>query len=474
MAGVTRLPSGKWRAWYKNYQGQRIYFTLDGPEGRRKKSMYDRAVTLEGKHADIRLGLLPAPRRDDTTPGQLISQVIDEYCAWGQLHGGRRGRAWSAQHAKKRAAHLAWWVQRLCLETVADVQGSLARVETLLHTLQSAGRSGNTLQHYAEALAAFCTWCVDRDYLPLDPLRKLRAIDTTPHRTRRALTREEIARLLQCCAAHRSLLYEVALTTGLRANELRHLTIQSIDVEAHCLRLEADWTKNRTASLHPIPAALVPRLLRAAHTHDAEALYRRFKARHVPDAPLLYVPHDPSGTLALDLAAASISRVTAAGIVDFHALRVTYGTLLDQSGATGKEKQTLVRHVTPGLTESVYVKTYDTRLERLAEAVGDIVLNAPSRASHVHEAHRIGERAMAHHSDTAPREESHLLPALALVPPMDHPLASHDETSSGGSAAENPSDTHAAPIDRHTPCAPGVHDDWALPSGWDWETGRVA
>jgi integrase len=57
-----------------------------------------------------------------------------------------------------------------------------------------------------------------------------------------------------------------------------------------------------------------------------------------------------------DLAAAKIPVVTPAGVVDFHALRVTYGTLLARAGVTLAQAQKLMRHSTPALTANLYTR----------------------------------------------------------------------------------------------------------------------
>ena len=73
-----------------------------------------------------------------------------------------------------------WWQKRLTLEQLTDLDSSLARVEAALRELQTGGRAGKTVSNYAEALAAFCDWCVERGYFVSDSLKNLRGFDTTP------------------------------------------------------------------------------------------------------------------------------------------------------------------------------------------------------------------------------------------------------------------------------------------------------
>ena len=58
-----------------------------------------------------------------------------------------------------------------------------------------------------------------------------------------------------------------------------------------------------------------------------------------------------------DLMQAGIAYETAEGVVDFHALRVTYATSLERAGASLARAQKLLWHSDPKLTANVYTKT---------------------------------------------------------------------------------------------------------------------
>ena len=209
--------------------------------------------------------------------------------AWGESQGGRKGKPWAAWHSHKRRTHLQWWQDRLGLATLADLAGILPRVEEALRDLQAKGRAGKTLANYAEALGAFCDWCVQRGYLASDPLKALAPFDTPPTTTRRALSGEEIGRLLEVCVPHRKLLMETSFLSGLRAHELRSLAVDDLDVDGWGVRLHAEWTKNRKDGFQPIPTDLIGRLHDFAHTGEAKVLYARYKRR---DATV-ELPSDP-------------------------------------------------------------------------------------------------------------------------------------------------------------------------------------
>ena len=217
---------------------------------------------------------------------------------------------------------------------------------------------------------------MQRGYLAVDPLRALAPFDTTPITRRRALTGDEIGRLLEACAPHRRMLLETAFLTGLRANELRNLTMDDLD-HAECgLRLRAHWTKNRKEGFQPLPRSLVDRLHQHAQSGEPAECYARSYARRgarltAPKEPLLYVPTHPAREMDIDLKAAGIPKLAPGGKVDFHAARVAYINLVLETGVHPKEAQTLARHSTPEMTMNVYGRT---RKENLSVAV-ELVAN---------------------------------------------------------------------------------------------------
>src|SRR5262249_784977 len=155
-------------------------------------------------------------------------------------------------HARMRNAHLARWRVRLGLELVSDVRGVLGRVEEVLREIQASGRSGKTVQNHAEALTAFCRWCVSRGYLEEDPLKELMSFNTSPLGRRRAMRADEITKLLENCGRRRRLTCEVAFTSGLRAGELTALTVRHLDTKRGGVELDAAWTKSRKGGFQPL------------------------------------------------------------------------------------------------------------------------------------------------------------------------------------------------------------------------------
>jgi len=390
MAGVRKDPhknTGKYQGWYKDYTSKRKFFW--GYTSKVKTRQL--AEHLEDEHRQIRLGYRPVPKSEAGIKNRSFREAADEYLEWGNTQGGLRGKPWGKTHAKERKNKLAWWEKELKLRLVQDLEDSLSRVEQALRRLKKAGYngkgqgvSGKTLGNYAETLQSFCKWAIKHGYLDADPLADLASFDESPESIRRALTIEEIHQLLNAAPEHRRLLYEVALTTGLRAGELRALTLDDIDVDRGIIRLDPAWTKNRKSGEQPIPRALVERLVAYGMKGTARELYtKRYgrcdaKPEGVPDHPLLYVSTHTSRELRQDLEAAGIDFSTGKGKADFHSLRTTFVTLAIEAGANLKEGQTLARHSTPQLTIGIYARTRDERLSDLVDKVGDKVIRCKS------------------------------------------------------------------------------------------------
>jgi integrase len=375
MASVAKphKKGGNYRAIYTDHHGKRKF--VAGTQNRKETLAI--AQKLEDDHRQIRLGYRDVPTSARKHRSRPFEEVASDYLRWGDAQGGRNGRPWSKMHSQRRRAALDWWKDQLGLNTLHDLTDVLPRVEKALIIFGEKGRTGKTLHNQAEALKAFCNWCVNRGLLGDDPLKALAPFDTTPQSRRRAMTSEEIGKLLSACQPEHQLLYETALCSGLRANELRNLTIDHLDEERGGLRLDAKWTKNRKSGFQPLPRDLVNRLKAAAAADEPWHIYKA-KLRKAnskkspPKRPLLYVPTHQYRCFSLDLEVAGIPKITPKGKLDFHALRVTYINLVFDSDISVRDAQALARHSTPDQTLNVYGRPRD---DRMAEAVEQVTAN---------------------------------------------------------------------------------------------------
>ena len=376
-----RLSSGKYRGFFTDYTGKKRFFT-----GSKSKAETRRAAArLEERHQKIKIGELPVPDVIDKHRARPIEEAKEEYVAWGKMQGGRGGRAWSQSHAKRKGRLLDLWIETLNLKTLGDLDGLLPRAEAVVQELSKRGKSGKTLQNTLEAMKSFINWCLIRNYLREDPLKGFSKIDTTPNTQRRAMTPDEFHRLLTVAPYHRQVLYSVAMVTGLRANELRSLTRDDLDVEQQGLRLRPEWTKNRKPGFQPLPEGTVKLLVEYWDTGIVSRLYCQYlRTRVFNPRALLYVPAEPGKDLDRDLKAAKITKSTSEGKLDFHAIRTAFVSWSIEAGANMKEVQHLARHSDPRITFNTYARIKNQRLSDVVEKVADQVTFDQFGADMVH------------------------------------------------------------------------------------------
>lgn len=302
----------------------------------------------------------------------------------------------------KQVALLRSRVEKLVAAVKAERLSELSAsaIQTVIGDLHRTGKSLQTCQHYLRAAKQFSRWLHRDGRVRDDALAHLTGYNAATDRRheRRPLTAAELPWLIDSAergpklngltGPARSILYQVATGTGFRASELRSLVVGSFDLEASppAITLRAVNSKRRRDDLQPI------RL-------DLAALLRPWLAGKPANAPLWPGRwHEKAARMIrADLRRARAHWITAtperrerrerrrsdflavvdgAGcVVDFHALRVTYITMLVKGGASVREAQQLARHSDPKLTLNTYSKLgkHDLAgaLENLPSAAGD-------------------------------------------------------------------------------------------------------
>jgi hypothetical protein len=163
------------------------------------------------------------------------------------------------------------------------------------------------------------------------------------------------------------MLYQLAMGTGFRANELRTLTLEAfnLDGDPPTVTVKAAYSKHRRDDVQPIRDDLV-------------AALRPWLAHRAPGQPLFgRLTQRTAEMLRHDLEAAGVPYETNSGVADFHCLRHSYVTALAKSNAPVKIIQSLARHSTPTLTLGVYahVGLYDQ--VAALDALPDLTRPAP-------------------------------------------------------------------------------------------------
>lgn len=169
---------------------------------------------------------------------------------------------------------------------------------------------------------------------------------------------EEVRRLVSSVPLHRGSCYLIAVTTGLRRSELGRQRIEDVHLPTKRIRVLGPDAKNRKTTVLPLCSWAAELLERWIGPDTAGRVWSPRRGRKrvgIPTNPTLY----------RDLRKVGIDPSDWDGRVDFHALRVSCASILNELHVDPSVIQEIMRHATPRLT-SDYTKV---RQLRLAEAV---------------------------------------------------------------------------------------------------------
>jgi integrase len=266
---------------------------------------------------------------------------------------------------------------------------TLEAVQAALGAMRGAGTAAQTLNHYRAAVRAFVAWCRLTGRLGDDPLMGLAPYNAKedPRHDRRTLSLEDARRLV--AAAHaseatrygldgptRSLLYRLAMGTGLRYSEIAGLRPVDFDPDGPSVTVLAAYAKDGETATLPLPP-------------DLAADLAPYLAGRDPSAPAWRLPpHKGAELLRYDLARAGIPYRDAAGrCFDFHSLRCQAATLLDAAGVSPRVVQRIMRHSTLELTGR-YTRPRAVALEAAAESMPALAPGATGDATRHQELRR--------------------------------------------------------------------------------------
>jgi integrase len=205
-----------------------------------------------------------------------------------------------------------------------------------------------TLNNYFAEMRAFLNWLKDFGKLSGNPLKGVRPVKAHEKaRARRAITDDEIARLLAIAPPERRMIYLIALHTGLRRKEIKLLEWQDLflDGPEPFIKLRAFTTKNRKGGEVTI------------HPELRDELRNYGGASPLPGSRVvkMFFGLDP---FKKDLAAAGISFVERNLRFDLHAMRKTFNTRMAVGNVPARTAMHAMRHSDIKLTTIDYIDSF--------------------------------------------------------------------------------------------------------------------
>lgn len=121
--------------------------------------------------------------------------------------------------------------------------------------------SPRTFRNHLQSISTFCDWAVDQKYLPHNPVRTIKK-PKLPQALPRYLTEQEVQSVIYAAqqtawttpfiSLRNYALIMTFLQTGIRLNELRHLTITDLNLSERTLHIEkGKGNKMRLVPIHP-------------------------------------------------------------------------------------------------------------------------------------------------------------------------------------------------------------------------------
>lgn len=374
-AEFVHVPTGCYYAKYRDHD-QKVRTVSTGCKDKENASQFLR--NLERRTEQVEVGVITKEeiRRVEETKSVSLATHVGDYVS--TLTG-------SKQHRKEVRRYLDLLIEALDWSALADLRRD--GLELWLHGQFENGRSARSCNAYRMAASGFCTWLVEVKRLAGNPFSGLKKFDeeADSRRPRRALTPDELARLLEAARIapkrpglksgrtsgrpaerfsgnDRAELYEFLAATGLRMNEVRLLRVSDLNLGGKSPRIElrGSTTKNGKADFIPF-------------TPEVIAMLRRRVDGLKPSDPAFDIPADLIKRFHADCKRAGIKQIDDRGKrIDLHALRKTFGTRLAKAGVPLTVTQRLMRHSNPKLTSNLYTDVLPPDLHGAVEAMAPI------------------------------------------------------------------------------------------------------
>ena len=234
-------------------------------------------------------------------------------------------------------------------KTWRDVSGD--RVNEYIESRPN-GISQQTAHFYAQSFKRFTGWMFEQGYIDRDV--KISSVSTSRNYGI-PFELDEFERLLEAAkngpesygltGQQRYVLYLLACETGLRCNELRSLTVASVDLKNSCVFVRGGIdgaTKNKDDAVQHF-------------TPETGQLLQEYIQGKMPGTQLFKIHGKSSSMIHVDCEAAEIEIEKHDGkCLNFHSLRHTCGSYLAANGVSPKVVMEIMRHKDINLTMSRY------------------------------------------------------------------------------------------------------------------------
>lgn len=368
MGGVVSRGNGRrWRIWYIDRHGKRRWGTGHAD----KRASQKLADELEQEERRIREGLVDPKARERRAAASADVAVL--LGLWREYMVAKGDGAKHANHqatAARRVLESAGVVSIAAIDSDA-INGAIGRMTVIIKKkVQPA--SARTRNHALGSVKAFCRWLEQTDRLSEFPrglkALKPRSVEADRRRERRALTPEELDRLIsttetgpgvalttrpaetcrkpELSGPERAMLYRLACGTGFRANELRSLTRDSFDLDDPTnayVTVSGAYSKRKRTDRQPIRSDLARAIAAWLAQHGSPPR----------------VPQRTAAILRDDLKRAGIPIESRGKVLDFHSFRQTYITHIVKRGTDPATAQQLARHSDVRLTLQTYTDVTD-------------------------------------------------------------------------------------------------------------------
>jgi integrase len=413
--GTQRLRDESKTYFARHRDGNGI--VVESPTGCRDESAARQVLAdLERRAERVRSGLLTsAEDRIAEHLTTLIGAHLDAYI------DSMKSRGVVEMHRANTRGHVKALIGDCGFDRLSDLKQE--SLERWLSAESTKGRSARSRNAHRTALVSFCNWCVSVGRLMTNPFKGIPKANETadPRRRRRAMTEDELSRLLdvarrrpileaetvrrgkrkgeayanvrprvrerlEAVGRERALIYKTLVLTGLRKNELATLAANQVRLDAPVPHVDLDAAdeKSREGNGVVVRADLADDL-RSWLADKLTSLQTEARRRGEPipttlpaDALVFNVPAGLVRIFDRDLKLAGIpKRDDRKRTLDVHALRTTFGTLLSRGGVPLRTAQAAMRHSDPSLTANVYTDPKLLDVCGALDALPSLSLNTP-------------------------------------------------------------------------------------------------